>query len=240
MEKLAIIVPAHNEEKRIGKMLNSYSSFFEKLRKKKILDYQIIVIINNTKDKTEEVVNISEKENSRISHITISEKGKGNALIQGFNLALESNYSLIGFVDADLATPPESFYDLIISIPGNDGAIANRHSVHSKIYSSGNLLRKFLSRILIFIVNLIFRFHYSDTQCGAKLFTRPSLEKISPSLTEQGWIFDIDLLYQSKLLKLKIKEVPTIWYEIKGSKLNPFKDSFVMLKDIIKYRLMHK
>ena len=51
--KLSIGIPAHNEERRIGKTLESYSSYFEGLRKSKILDYEMIVVINNTKDKTE-------------------------------------------------------------------------------------------------------------------------------------------------------------------------------------------
>ncbi|MEK6926848.1 MAG: glycosyltransferase [Nanoarchaeota archaeon] len=240
MEKLALIVPAYNEEKRIEKMLLAYSSYFESLKKKKVIDYNILVVINNTQDKTEEKVKLIEKKNHNISHFVLKEKGKGNAIIQGFNRALKSNSSLIGFVDADLATTPESFYDLILNIKDTDGTIANRHHPFSKIFSKGNYLRKILSKILNILVFILFSFRYSDTQCGAKLFTRSAIEKLIPKLSEKGWIIDIDLLYQSKLLNLNIQEVPTIWYEVKGSKLNPLIDSINMLLDIIKYRLKLK
>ena len=51
--RISIVIPAYNEEKRIGKMLESYGKFFSGLKKKNILDFEIFVVINGTTDKTE-------------------------------------------------------------------------------------------------------------------------------------------------------------------------------------------
>ena len=54
--KISLIIPAYNEEKRISKTLEEYYKFFKNLKKQEKLDFEIIVVINNTKDRTEEIV----------------------------------------------------------------------------------------------------------------------------------------------------------------------------------------
>jgi len=54
---ISIVIPAYNEEKRISKILENYGAFFEeKKRNKEIKNFEILVVINNTTDKTEENV----------------------------------------------------------------------------------------------------------------------------------------------------------------------------------------
>ena len=48
--KVSIVIPAYNEEKRIGRTLEDYSDYFENVRKKEKIDYEILVVINNTTD----------------------------------------------------------------------------------------------------------------------------------------------------------------------------------------------
>ena len=119
---ISIVIPAHNEEKRIGKMLESYGSFFEEKRKKKELDFEILVVLNGCIDKTEEVIKIFSKKYSKIRYINFKEGGKGFAIVEGFKEALKNKENkLIGFVDGDLSTPPEAFHYLIKHIEEYDG-----------------------------------------------------------------------------------------------------------------------
>ena len=54
---ISIVIPAHNEEKRIGNTLENYALFFkEKKKSGEIEDFEIVVVINNTKDRTEEII----------------------------------------------------------------------------------------------------------------------------------------------------------------------------------------
>ena len=64
-KSVSIVMPAYNEEKRIANTLEAYSSYFEELRKKNILDYEILVSINNTTDRTGEIVQLFQKKNKR-------------------------------------------------------------------------------------------------------------------------------------------------------------------------------
>ena len=67
-----------------------------------------------------------------------------------------------------------------------------------------------------------------DTQCGFKLFTRPSLPYIIPYMHSEGWIFDVEMLMLAEDADIPMVEVPIGWKEVTGSKLNVIKDSLGM------------
>ncbi|MDP2628569.1 MAG: glycosyltransferase, partial [Nanoarchaeota archaeon] len=54
--KISIIIPAYNEEWRIGSTLEEYCKFFTELKKKKILDFEILVVLNACRDNTLKIV----------------------------------------------------------------------------------------------------------------------------------------------------------------------------------------
>jgi len=237
MEKISIIIPAYNEKKRIRTTLEAYGNFFQKLKKEKNLDFEIIVVINNTNDKTEGIVKNSQKKFNEIKYLNFREGGKGFAIIEGFKDALKRNNNLIGFVDADMATSPEAFYDLVKKIKNYDGIIASRAIKGAK--ANFTLKRKITHRGFNFIVRSFFLFPYRDTQCGAKLFKKNVIEKITPELNLTQWAFDINILYLCKKNKFKIKEFPTIWKDKGGSKIASIpKVSLQMFLGILRLRVI--
>ena len=145
MQNLSIVIPAYNEEKRIGETLKSYSKYFNNLSKKEKFRYEILVVINNTKDNTEGVVKSHQKKNKNIRYLNFKQGGKGFAVIEGFKDALTRKNDLIGFVDADLATPPNAFYGLVRNLGSHDGIIASRWHKKSLIKTKRTILRKITS-----------------------------------------------------------------------------------------------
>ncbi|MAG26925.1 hypothetical protein CMI47_15405 [Candidatus Pacearchaeota archaeon] len=238
VSSVLIIIPAHNEETRIGNTLKSYSDFFEKLKENNVLNYEISVIINNTKDNTEEVVKTAKKQNENITYLNFKQGGKGFAVVEGFKDALKKPYDLIGFVDADMATPPEAFYKLITSLGSADCTIASRGLSQSKVETSTK--RKITSWGFNFLLRSILLLPIKDTQCGAKLFTRNAVSSVLTNLSITAWAFDIDLLYTLRKKGFRIKEIPTTWYDISGSKIRGmFRVILQMFLSIIRLRLMY-
>jgi glycosyltransferase involved in cell wall biosynthesis len=237
--KVSIIIPAYNEEKRIGKTLKEYSRFFKELKEQGKIDFEILVVINNTKDKTEEVVKSLSKENKEIKYFNFPLiKGKGFAIIEGFKDAIKENNEIIGFVDADGSTSPEALYYLIVNLKDYDGVIANRYLKGSKIKKQP-FQRVIASRVFNFLVKILFLFPYSDTQCGAKIFKKKVIENIINDLGETKWAFDIDLLYRIRKKGFKIIEAPTVWIDDERSVLNLKKDSIQMFFAIIRLRIVN-
>jgi len=239
MKKLCIVIPAYNEEKRIGGTLLNYLSFFDALKDKGILNYQILVVINNTQDKTEDVVKSYQKKNKNLAYLNLKRGGKGYAVMEGFKKAVESNFDLIGFVDADGSTPAKAFYYLVEKIDNYDGAIAGRCLRGSKVEPKQSFMRIVASRTFNFIVKILFLLPYGDTQCGAKLFKKAALERAIPRVGMTRWAFDVDLLYQMKKEGFRVAEVVTIWSDKEQSKLNLKKNSIQMFFAVVQLRIIN-
>lgn len=234
--RLCMIFPAWNEEKRIGKTLEEYGKFFDK-KVSRDFDYEILVVINGTTDKTEEVVKKYQKKFKRIKCVNIEQNGKGRAVTEGFKEALKSDFEYIGFVDVDMATRPEEYYRIFKKMGEYSGIIASRwkpgattnYSTKRKIFSHGF---NFVIRSLLFMP-------YRDTQCGAKIFRREALEKIVKSISMTAWAFDINLLYLMGRGGFRIKEVATTWEDKEGSNMDTIRDTIKMFSAVVRLRLIN-
>jgi len=236
--KVAIAIPAYNEEKRIGKTLENYCNFFrDKKKSKEIKSFELIVVLNGCKDNTINVVKSFQKKYREIRYLDFKQAGKGFAIIQGFKDALKRDNDFIGFVDADYATAADAYYDLIKNLKNSryDGVIASRGLKKSVVKTS--FMRKLTNKGFNFIVRMLLFLPYKDTQCGAKLFKRYILENFSLEITE--WSFDVDLLYQLRKRGFKVREVPTVWQDVSGSKLELVITPFKMFASVLRLRLIY-
>jgi len=240
MDKLNIIIPAYNEEKRIAKTLDEYGKFFINLKIKKLLNSEIIVVINNTQDKTEEIVKKYQKKYKIIRYLNFKQGGKGFAISEGFkNVLKRKENSLIGFTDADCSTKPEELYKLYKNIENFDGIIGSRWLKLSIIKTKQKFIRRIMSRSFNLMVRTLFLMPYRDTQCGAKIFKKEALKLIIDRLNITQWSFDVNILYELDKKNLKIKEFPIIWQDDSDSRLNITKVPFEMFFGIIRLRLIN-
>ena len=232
--KLSIVVPAYNEEARLGRMLEAYLSFFSGRYGS---DFELIVSVNGSTDRTEEVAREYGKQFPQL-RVCVEPRpiGKGGAIRVGGQLATGD---LIGFVDADGATPPAAFDDLVRHI-GNAGLIiASRRLPGAVVSPRQPWKRRATSRIFNFLVRRLFKLHITDTQCGAKLMTAQAWHSIVPHIGLTQWAFDVDMLFQTRRAHHEIKEIPTTWSDVGGSKIKLGRVSFQMLMAICRLRLLY-
>jgi glycosyltransferase involved in cell wall biosynthesis len=235
--KLSIVIPAYNEENRIERTLRTYHQFFTE----KNMPFELVVVLNGCKDNTIGVVERVRKDlvtNSMVI-IDLPQAGKGLAIKAGFADALTRNNDLIGFVDADMATRPEAYYDLIANIGDNDGIIASRYMPGAQISPPRPAYKRYGSKLIYEpLLWLLFGLSYYDFQCGAKLFKRHVLEVVNPQLTVTQWGFDAELLYLCKKNNFTVIEIPTIWEDQAESKLT-LKGGVRMLGSLFKVWWQH-
>lgn len=221
---LSIVVPAYNEEKRIGATLKAYIEFFGKK------DVEFIIVLNNCTDRTIDVVQPFKEQNPKLIHILDISKaiGKGGAVQEGFKRA---RGKLVGFVDADGSTTPQEYNKLIQQMDNFDGAIASRWKPGSEVINR-KWFRKVISLGFILVVRILFWLPYYDTQCGAKVFTRKAVKVIVPQLSVTNMAFDVELLYKLAKAGYSVTEVPTTWIDSSSSALlgSPFKIAINSIK----------
>jgi glycosyltransferase involved in cell wall biosynthesis len=235
--KLSIVIPAYNEENRIERTLRTYHEYFTA----KHMPFELVVVLNGCKDNTIGVVERVRNDLATQSIIIIDlpQAGKGLAIKAGFADALTRDNDLIGFVDADMATKPEAYYDLITHMDGNDGVIASRYMPGAQISPPRPAYKRYGSRLVYDPLKwLLFGLSYYDTQCGAKLFKRATLETVNPQLTVAQWAFDAELLYLCKKAGYTVIEIPTVWEDQADSKLT-LKGGIRMISSLFQARWQH-
>lgn len=230
-----LLIPAYNEQDRIGPVLRDYATYFEGHYPGK---FQLVVVLNGCLDDTLGVVRSAAAEHPCISALEFPAPiGKGGALIEGLKLAPLAD--LIGYVDADGATAPRAFHDLIQLSGRADCVIGSRWLPGSVLHQAQSNHRRLASRAFHAIVQFLFWMNIRDTQCGAKVMRRPAVEKIHGALRIADMAFDINLLYALKRAGCTVLEVPTEWTDKMGSKVVLGKTSLTMLLSVIRLRLVY-
>ncbi len=145
--KVSIIIPTYKERDNISILVKEIHRFLCKM------DYEIIIVDDNSQDGTSEVV----KQLSEMYPVKIivrkNKRGLATAVVEGFKYASGDIYIVM---DADLQHPPDSITKLLDEIEsGADIAIGSRYltknncsgfSLYRKIISSGATL---IARILL-------------------------------------------------------------------------------------------
>lgn len=236
---LLVLIPAYNEEQRIEPVLREYAAYF---RANYAGRFRLIVVLNGCRDNTLGVVERVAREFPEISADNFPAPiGKGGALIEGLRLAPTTD--LIGYVDADGATPPNAFHELAKLCDGSraDCVVGSRWLPGAVLHQSQPWLRRFTSRCFHVIVELCFWMHIQDTQCPAKVMRREAAERIHDSLRIADLAFDVNLLYSLKRAGFRVLEVPTEWTDKIGSKVSSslLRVSLTMFLSVVRLRLVH-
>ena len=228
---LDIIIPAHDEEKRIERTLTAYRSAFTEH------DVRFHVALDGCSDGTADLVRRHVRDDDRVHLHEYPKVGKGGVLLRTFG---RCDADLIGFVDADCATPPAELKRMTEAAAGVDGVIASRRlpaSVTPRRRGSG---RSLTSTGFAWLVRATFDLPYADTQCGAKILRRSLVQRVLPLLSSHDFLFDVDLLVAARHTGFDVVEVPTVWIDQSGSKLNAHRDALRMLVSALRLWNRHR
>lgn len=233
--EISVIIPAYNEEKRITPTIHSIVNYFDT---SKIKNYEIIVVLDGSKDKTLEVVTKLSQQYKKIKIIDNKiNRGKGAVVQQGI---LESKGEYLLFMDADNSTHIDELDKILPVIKqGVDVVVGSRDMKDSKIEVRQARYKEIFGDLGNLWIQILLVGGIKDTQCGFKVFEGKAARHIFRQLTMKGWSFDIELLALARYFGYSIKEMPVVWYNDDSSHVK-LKDYIHVLLDtvIIKYRLL--
>jgi dolichyl-phosphate beta-glucosyltransferase len=231
---LSIVIPAYNEEERIGQTLGAIREYLAGQ------DYaaEIIVVDDGSRDRTAEKAAevLRGMKNERIISRRVN-AGKGYSVREGI---LHSQGELVLFSDADLSTPIEQLEKFLPWLhAGYDVVLGSRAFPGSDIQIRQNFFRELMGKIFNVFVRLWLITGIPDTQCGFKLFRGKTARAIFSRVKTKGFSFDVEALYLCLRSGYKIKQVPVCWRNSPPSKVRIFKSSAQMLLELIMIRLAH-
>ncbi len=234
---LLLLIPAYNEESRIEPVLRDYAQYF---REQYHGNFQLVVVLNGCRDNTLGVVRRVAAEYPSIRALDFPDPiGKGGALIEGLKLAPTAD--LIGYVDADGASPPSALHALVKLVDQADCVIGSRWLPGARLHQAQTWVRRFASRCFHVVVEALLRMHIKDTQCPCKVIRRHAVEHIHSSLRIADLAFDVNLLYSLKHAGFSVLEVPTEWTDKIGSKVTSslFRSSLSMFLSVVRIWLIY-
>ena len=224
---LSIIIPAHNEEKRLPRTLEQVFAFLEK----QTYTAEVVVVENGSADRTLEIAQSFAVQHPQLRILQNDERGKGLAVRRGM---LEA-YGQFRFIcDADLSMPIEEIVKFVPpALTDFDVAIGSREAPGAVRYNEP-AYRHWGGRAINLIIRLLILPGLQDTQCGFKCFSAEASERLFKLQTLPGWSFDIELLFLAPRAGMHIHEIPIHWYFGEDSKVSAVRDALNMIRDIFR------
>ena len=232
--ELSIVIPAFEEETRLG---DSLEKIFEFLKADSI-NAEIIVVDDGSNDATADAARSICSTHPEIPSRVIryeENRGKGFAVRTGLQAA-SSDIAL--FSDADLSTPIEEMRKLIDPISSGefDVTFGSRALNRSLIGTHQPWRREQGGKVMNLIIRTMSGLPFSDTQCGFKAFNMVKFGPLLKVMTIDRFGFDVEFLYVAERHGLRLKEVPVRWNNAEGSKVSVARDTRRMLSELSQIR----
>lgn len=232
---LSVVIPAYNEERRLGETLRRVDAFLAPLP----ADYELIVVDDGSSDGTAAAARAFSPARGRLRLLrNRRNRGKGASVRRGLAAARGGR---VLFSDADLSTPITELPRLDAALDrGAAVAIGSRAVRGSRVLIPQPLYRMLMGKIFNRFVQLLVLPGLHDTQCGFKLFTREAARAIFRRQTLCGFGFDVEVLYLARRQGWAVAEVPVEWRNSLQSRVSPGRDSLRMFLDLFRILARHR
>lgn len=224
---LNIVVPCFNEQDNLESTIKRIKDWC----KLKNLEFQIIIVNNNSTDKTEEVAQRLVDENLLL--VNEKKKGKGFAVKKGM---MNSKYNNVLIIDADLSTDIDHLK--VDWLNAYNSLIIGSRPLGIEIGTP--FIRRTYGKVLNYLIRIIFPINIKDTQCGFKFLSTNKLNEVINEIEFGGFIYDLDLIMVCRKLKFKIIETPVSYNFDENSSVSLIRDPILVIKDLVRLKKKFK
>jgi dolichyl-phosphate beta-glucosyltransferase len=232
---ISIIIPAFNEESKIGQDIQNTSIFLGQNN----LTSEIIVVDDGSSDLTFDIASqVAEKITGNIKILKLDPHGgKGKAVKTGI---LNSIGDIVLFADSGSCVPLD--YALTgkgLIQPGVcDIANGSRKMDNSIISQSHHWVRRIISKTIRFILITWIQLpnRFTDTQCGFKVYDGDIARELYSECVKDGFLFDVEIIMRALKKGYKVLEFPVQWTADLDSRLSPIKHLFGIIKELFQLK----
>jgi glycosyltransferase involved in cell wall biosynthesis len=225
--KVSVVLPAYNEVDMLEGALAKVSQAL----KESGYSYEIIIAEDGSTDGTAERAEELAQKFAYVKHIHREKRlGRGTALNNAFK---QCNGEIFVYMDLDLATGLKFLKPLVdaIAVEGYDFSTGSRMLPESKVQRS--LRREISSKTYNFLVRHMLGSKLRDHQCGFKAFKKEPALRLLDEVEATHWFWDTEMMVRAHRCGYKIKEIAVEWNSGRDTKVNLFKDSWNMFRQIM-------
>lgn len=247
---LTIVLPAFNEEARLGPALDE---LFGYLHRRGHLaregrpgaealprDIQVLVVDDGSSDGTAALVRgRPEAARGELELLTVAHGGKGAAVRAGM---LAGRGDILVFTDADLATPPDEIEPLVEALATADAVYGTRIQPDgSDMRQSQPPWRRALGKAFHLLASAWVVGPVQDTQCGFKGFHRDVARDVFARQRITSIVFDVEVIYLVRRRGYSSAVLPIRWADRRGSRMHPGPRLALRVAwDLIRTPLLHR
>jgi dolichol-phosphate mannosyltransferase len=202
--KLSVVMPAQNEEGSVGATVEGVAAALDR----EGVDYEVIVVNDDSTDSTEAVVAAIGERNPRVRvHRSHNERGFGNAIRAGLDV-FEGD--AVAIVMADASDDPEDLvrYQRLLE-EGYDCAFGSRFVPGAKVYDYPRV-KYVVNRLANQFIRILFRHRYNDTTNAFKAYRREVIETVQPLLSKH-FNLTVEMPLKAIVRGHSYAVVPTSW-----------------------------
>ncbi|HSM13898.1 MAG TPA: dolichyl-phosphate beta-glucosyltransferase [Thermoanaerobaculia bacterium] len=229
---IAVVIPAWNEELRIGATLERVVGYLEARRE----PFELVVADDGSVDGTVSVVESFAERGARVVSLGRN-RGKGAAVRAG---VAETSAARVLITDADLSAPIEELPKLEAALAAAELAIGSRDLPGSDIVVRQPWHRTLAGRAFRALVRALALRGFHDTQCGFKLGRGAEMRSLCAELTVERFAWDVELIWLAVRRKMRVAEVGVVWRDDPESRVHLLRDSARMLVDVLSFRWRHR
>jgi dolichol-phosphate mannosyltransferase len=197
-------MPAQNEEGSVGSTVEGVVAALEREQ----IDYEIVVVDDDSEDLTADVVEAIGAENPRVRcHTSHYERGFGMAIRAGLDVFTGD---AVAIVMADASDDPEDLvrYHRLLE-DGWDCAFGSRFVSGAKVHDYPRL-KLTINRLANWFIRVLFRHRYNDTTNAFKAYRREVIETIQPLLSKH-FNLTVEMPLKAIVRGHSYKVIPTSW-----------------------------
>lgn len=237
---LSLVVPAYNEGARLGETLRAIVDYLDR----QPYTWEVLVVDDGSEDDTLALAREVAARDCRVAAVANPHRGKAYAVRSGIARA---RGKLVGFTDADLATPMETLAAVLPLIAGGYDVVIGSREGAGAVRRDEPFYRHAMGRIFNGLVQLLALPGIQDSQCGFKLLRGPVARDLFGRLLLYGdgdrpprgpavTAFDVELLYLARRRGYRIAAVPVVWQYVADSKVDSVRDSLRNFRDVVLVR----
>lgn len=229
---ISIIIPAHNEERRLRQCLNTVIQYVDR---KFPYSWEVVIVENGSTDSTWQIAQEYAGAYQHVHALQSGERGKGAAVKRGM-LYATSKWRYMA--DVDLSAPISEL-NAMLSVARSENVdivIGSREMFPAGVETTFS--RRMIGRIFHALAGSLTP-TISDTQCGFKLFGAQAASRIFDAVTIPGMAFDVEALYIAERLGYEIAQYPIHWKHDPDSRVRFVSDSLQMARDVLSIPVIH-